>query len=139
MAFDGTNVWVSNYLSNSVMKLSPVGGAVVATYTGVTQPGQMAFDGTSMWIATGATGLKKMSLGGTVSGTPLTTETVQGLVFDGQHIWAGATTTTVYKLLASTTAVIATINLGTGGARGMAFDGVNVWVTLNGQAKVRKI
>ena len=50
IAFDGTNMWVTNESENSVTKISPVGIAVTYTVTGATPRG-IAFDGTNMWTA----------------------------------------------------------------------------------------
>ena len=51
VAFDGTNIWVTNWGSFSVTKLLASTGALQGTYT--TDIGQamgIAFDGTNIWI-----------------------------------------------------------------------------------------
>jgi DNA-binding beta-propeller fold protein YncE len=48
VAFDGTNIWVTNTGSNNVTKLLASTGATVGTYT---NPDAVAFDGTNIWVA----------------------------------------------------------------------------------------
>lgn len=52
MAFDGTNMWVTNFGSNTVTELSPT-GATLRTVTVGSNPDAIAFDGTDMWVADG--------------------------------------------------------------------------------------
>ena len=50
IAFDGTNMWTSNYGDNSVTKVFPNGTMTNYTGTGL-DPYGIAFDGTNMWTA----------------------------------------------------------------------------------------
>lgn len=54
VAFDGTNIWVANDLSNSVTKLLASTGAVVGTYSVGGIPRGVAFDGANIWVANSA-------------------------------------------------------------------------------------
>jgi DNA-binding beta-propeller fold protein YncE len=51
VAFDGSNIWVTNFGSNTVTKLLASGGALVGTYTVGSNPYGVAFDGTNIWVA----------------------------------------------------------------------------------------
>jgi len=51
VAFDGTNIWVTNSGSGSVTKLLASTGAVVGTYSVGSDPDGVAFDGTNIWVA----------------------------------------------------------------------------------------
>jgi len=51
VAFDGINIWVANYNSNNVTKLLASSGAVVSTYTNMSNPYGVAFDGSNTWVA----------------------------------------------------------------------------------------
>jgi DNA-binding beta-propeller fold protein YncE len=53
VAFDGTNIWVTNTLSNTVTKLLASSGAAVGTYSAGYGPYGIAFDGTNIWVARG--------------------------------------------------------------------------------------
>ena len=49
IAFDGTNMWVSNCHDNTVTELSPDGGTL-GTFPVGDCPNEIAFDGTNMWV-----------------------------------------------------------------------------------------
>ena len=49
IAFDGTNMWVTNSNGNSVTELSPC-GETIGTYLTGNSPESIAFDGTNMWV-----------------------------------------------------------------------------------------
>jgi YVTN family beta-propeller protein len=51
VAFDGTNIWVTNRGSSTVTKLLASTGAVVGTYSVGNLPIGIAFDGTNIWVA----------------------------------------------------------------------------------------
>ena len=51
VAFDGTNIWVTNQWGGNVTELVASTGAVVGTYTVGSEPFGIAFDGTNMWVA----------------------------------------------------------------------------------------
>lgn len=50
MCFDGANIWVANYGSNSVTKLEANDGKVLGTFTVGTEPANVAFDGANIWV-----------------------------------------------------------------------------------------
>jgi DNA-binding beta-propeller fold protein YncE len=49
MAFDGTNIWVANYGSNTLTKLQTSDGTVAGTFSVGANP--IAFDGADIWVA----------------------------------------------------------------------------------------
>ena len=51
VAFDGANIWVTNYGSSTVTKLLASTGAIVGTYPVGVYPDSVAFDGTNIWVA----------------------------------------------------------------------------------------
>jgi YVTN family beta-propeller protein len=51
MAFDGTNIWVANYGTNTVSKLKPNDGTVAGTFPVGGNPIGVAFDGANIWVA----------------------------------------------------------------------------------------
>lgn len=89
LAFDGANVWASNWGDNSVSVIRASDGYHVMTPTVGTNPFGMAFDGTYMWIAN--TGDNTVSVVRASDGLYFTTVHVgthpQGVVFDGSSIW----------------------------------------------------
>ena len=51
IAFDGTNMWVTNYGGHSITKLSLAGVNLGTFDAGGTGSVGIAFDGTNMWVA----------------------------------------------------------------------------------------
>jgi len=51
LAFDGANLWVTNFESDNVTKLNAATGALVGTYAVGEFPQGIAFDGTNIWVA----------------------------------------------------------------------------------------
>jgi hypothetical protein len=134
VAFDGTNIWVTNNTSplGTVTKLLASTGAVVGTYSVGPLPTAVAFDGTNIWVANsaGSTVTKLLASTGAAVGTYLVGAQPYGVAFDGTNLWVAIYTNpgTVTKLLASTGAVVGTYSVGRY-PYGVAFDGTNIWVT----------
>jgi YVTN family beta-propeller protein len=51
VAFDGTNIWVTNERSDTVSKIDPSTNLVTATVTVGDGPRGVAFDGNNIWVA----------------------------------------------------------------------------------------
>ncbi len=51
VAFDGSNVWVSNFSSDTVIKLRASDGSLLGTFKTGNGPTAMAFDGENLWVA----------------------------------------------------------------------------------------
>ena len=100
VAFDGTNIWVSNANSNNVMKLSQA-GTVLGTFAVGTSPRGLAFDGVNIWVANAnSQNVTKLRASdgaklGTFSLGPGTAPV--GIAFDGANIWT-ANKGTISKL-----------------------------------------
>src|SRR5258708_14099856 len=91
VCFDGANVWVANYGSNTVTKLRANDGSVLGTYNVGTQPANVAFDGANIWVSNFGSGtVTKLRAG---DGKLLATFTVggqpSGLPFDATNPWGG--------------------------------------------------
>src|SRR6185369_16632086 len=108
VAFDGANIWVTNFDSNNVTKLS-TSGFPLGSYPTGSNPWGVAFDGTNIWVANSGGSVTKLSTSGTVLGT----YSVPGgsiypsynVAFDGTNIWiTNWGNNTVVKL--STTGVL---------------------------------
>jgi YVTN family beta-propeller protein len=89
IAFDGTNVWVTNNGSNTVSKIQPSTMTVLATYSTGSQPYGIVFDGTTMWVSNQGSGtITGIRVADGASMGPLTAGTrPQGMAFDGVNIW----------------------------------------------------
>ena len=56
VAFDGTNIWVTNYFSDNVSKINPTTNTVTATIGVGTNPSGVAYDGTNIWVTNQGSG-----------------------------------------------------------------------------------
>ena len=56
VAFDGANIWVTNYGSGNVTRLRASNGAVLGTFTVGTNPYGVAFDGANIWVTESCSG-----------------------------------------------------------------------------------
>jgi hypothetical protein len=50
VVFDGSNIWVSNFLSDTITELRASDGATLNTFSFSGQPSNGAFDGANVWI-----------------------------------------------------------------------------------------
>jgi uncharacterized protein (TIGR03437 family) len=90
MAFDGTNVWVTNTGSGTVTKLQASTGNVVGTYTAGTDPVGIVFDGTYIWVANylGNNATQLLASSGATMVTYTAGTNPWDLAYDGVSIWA---------------------------------------------------
>jgi YVTN family beta-propeller protein len=141
-AFDGTNIWVSNFAAGTLSKIVVATGAVTTPTTGLSFPGAIAFDGTNLWVTNA--GSNTVSEVRPSDGAIL--HTVSGLsdpvrvAFDGTKVWVtNYTANTVSRINPTgTPAVDATTTVGTN-PYGIAFDGTHLWVANLGSNTVSEI
>jgi YVTN family beta-propeller protein len=91
VCFDGANIWVANYGSNTVTKLQANDGKVLGTFAVGTQPANVAFDGANIWATNYGSGnvTKLRASDGKVLGTFTVGGQPFGLAFDGTNMWVG--------------------------------------------------
>ena len=99
LAFDGTNMWITAFADNAVIKMA-LDGSVLGTYSVGSGPKSLVFDGANMWVAnTGSNTVTKLRAS---DGALLDTFDVDGspscVVFDGINVWVGTSTSTLVKL-----------------------------------------
>ncbi len=136
LAFDGSNMWVTNYFSNKVDKVAYDG--TVTTYTGTGDgPRGIAFDGTNMWTANvSGNNVTKIAPDGSMTNYgPLVSP--MDIAFDGTNMWTANGDASVSKITAL--GVITTYS-GTGtNPSSIAFDGTNMWTASFNDDSVTKI
>ncbi len=135
MAFDGLHLWVTNPTANTVQKLNPRDGTVIATYDVGAGPAGIAYDGASIWVANQAANtVQKLQVSsGRILGTYsyLGINKPTGLAYDGANIWVTNNGhDTVTKLRASDGQVLGQFRTDEG-PMGIAFDGQYIWVANN--------
>jgi DNA-binding beta-propeller fold protein YncE len=130
-AFDGVNVWVTNFSgqgNGTVSKLRGSDGTLLGVYTVGPNPLGVTFDGTYIWVANvgGASITKLQPSEGKVLDTFTVPPEPYSVISDGKHIWVtGALELT--ELQASDGAVVAKYPIEN--TTGIAFDGKNVWIS----------
>jgi DNA-binding beta-propeller fold protein YncE len=150
LAFDGANMWVCDGDHNTVSKLTP-SGQVSGTFPVGNFPKGLAFDGTNLWVSkNGSNTVTKLALDGQTLGTFPVGQQPIGLVFDGAAIWVANSGAGTISKLALDGALLGTFASSTPEAGqqppppqsikpyGLAFDGVNVWVSNSGIGTVAK-
>ena len=144
VAFDGTNIWITNLLSDTVTRINAATGTAVGTPIAVGDgPFGVAFDGTTMWVTNiGSSNVTRINAAtGTVVGTPIAVgSNPVGVAFDGTTIWVtNQGSNNVTRINAATGTVVGTpITVGTL-PRGVAFDGTNIWVANSSSNNVTRI
>lgn len=132
VCFDGANIWVANYGSNTVTKLRTNDGQVLGTYAVGTQPANVAFDGANIWVTNYGSGnvTELRASDGKVLGTFSVGGQPFGLAFDGTNIWVGNAvgSAIVTKVRPSDGKILGTFPVSSVGY-GVAFDGNYVWTT----------
>jgi len=138
LAFDGANIWVTDWVEGSVTKLRAADGVARSIFTAIDFPRAIAFDGANIWVAGAVAGTSIVKLAASTGANLGTFEPGNGiarisaLAFDGANIWVADSSNggVVYKLAASSGATLGTYTVG-GQPSGLAFDGSNIWVTNN--------
>ena len=140
--FDGANLWVTDNIANTLLKLDG-NGAILQTVTVGTQPEYPVFDGSNIWVPNA--NASSVSVVRASSGVVLATLTGNGLAgsplaaaFDGQRVlitnpngnsvslWKAADLTPIGSF-------------GTGASTSpylVCSDGINFWITLSGLAEL---
>ncbi len=129
-AFDGANIWITNYGDNTVTKLRANDGAILGTFGAGTTPFGVAFDGANIWVSneTANAVTKLRASDGFNLGSFSVGKSPEQLAFDGTNIWvANAVDYTATKLRASDGTNQGTFAVGNT-PFGVAFDGANIWV-----------
>ncbi len=142
IAFDGENIWATDFFFSTVVKFRASDGAILGRYPGPYEPLRIASNGTSIWVATELGDLYKMRTNdGVVEQTiDLGSSPLGQVLFDGTNIWVAdwGLSHGLTKIRPSDGAILGTFTVG-GSPFGLAFDGENIWVTNNADDTVSKV
>jgi YVTN family beta-propeller protein len=139
IAFDGTNLWTTNFgPTGSVSIINPQSYSVNTVITGFNAPFGILYDGAHIWVADYNAGkLLKLNPSGNILQSVIVGTAPGYPVFDGTNIWVpniGSNSITVVQ--ASTGDVVATITSDANNQLNVpfaaSFDGERVLVTNNG-------
>ena len=142
IAWDGSNIWVTDFGPDTLMKLDAA-GSVLQTVTVGLNPSYLLFDGTNLWVP-GVAG--KLTVVRASTGAVLATLTGNGLTqssqaaFDGKRVLvtsANGNSLSLWKAADLTPLGSFATGLGTS-PYGVCSDGVNFWVTLAGTGQVAR-
>ena len=139
VAYDGTNIWVTNRNSNNVSKINPMTGTRTDFPTGI-NPESVAYDGTNIWVTNiGSNTVSKIdpSTGATINSFPTGTSP-QGIAFDGTNIWVTNNGSNTVSKIDPSTGTRTDHPVGAS-PWGIAFDGTNIWVANSNSNSVSKI
>ena len=132
IAFDGTDIYVSNYAGNTVSVIDPTTSQVTHTITGFNGPYGIAYDGTDIYVTNANSGTVSVIDPETkaVMGTPIGVGTSPyGIAYDGTNIYVtNNSDDTVSVINPATNTVTDTINVG-GAPAGIAYNGASLYVT----------
>jgi DNA-binding beta-propeller fold protein YncE len=88
MAFDGAHIWVTNRISDNVIKLRASDGANLGTFVGFSSPRGIAFDGANVWVTNvNENNVTKLRVSDGLNLGVFTVTDPFGIAFDGANIW----------------------------------------------------
>ena len=148
LAFDGANIWIANFRSDSVSEFRASDGSLVNSYSGgsynFSQPAGLAFDGSHMWVAnTNNDSVTELNANDgsfvrNLSGGSYRFSRPESIIFAkvGElpgvgHIWVANYGNSSLTELNGSGALIRNLSGGSygfSGPNGLAYDGTDVWV-----------
>jgi Collagen triple helix repeat (20 copies) len=145
IAWDGTQLWVADSNTGTVLTVNPSNGQVtpIGTANPFNVPKCVAFDGASIWVTNSYAGTVT-KFAGTISQTTVEVGGAPfGIACDGSYMWVsntGAVGTARLSKININTNAITTISLPSGiySPGFITFDGASMWVSC-GSGQVLKI
>jgi hypothetical protein len=140
LAYDGTNIWVTNYGSNDITVFKATSGAYVTTYSSQgTGPKGITYDGAYMWVVNSTSNnvAKILDSNGDLAGSFPITSNGWDAAFDGTRVWVtsgGDNAITVFNSNGSVEWPLTDSGCGPGW---LAFDGSHMWVGCYDSKSVR--
>ena len=131
--FDGTDLWVTNLFSSSVMRIRPSDGKLLDTWTGATGAHSIVCAMGRIFV-TGFTNPGSLYIidptqpaGAVTTLTSSLGNSPEGIAFDGSRIWTANFGSVSIVSLNPTS--VTTVTTGFDNLNGMLYDGSNIWVT----------
>jgi parallel beta-helix repeat protein len=130
MAWDGTNLWITDRLTDSVYQVTTTGTVLSSFAAPSSDPKGLTWDGTNLWITDNVTNLiYEITTTGTVLDSfPAVGGEPQGLTWDGVNLWVvQANLDTIYEMTTAG-AVVSSFPLSSNSPEvGHTWDGTNLW------------
>jgi DNA-binding beta-propeller fold protein YncE len=141
IAFDGANIWATDFYLSTVVKVRASDGVVLGRFP-VYEPLRIASNGPDVWVANELGDLYKVrtSDGVVEAIIDLGSSPLGQVLFDGTNIWVagGGINTNLFKIRPSDGAILGQYTVGES-PYGLAFDGQNIWVTNTLDETVSKV
>jgi hypothetical protein len=136
--FDGTDLWVTNFGSSSVMRIRPGDGKVLDTWTGATNAFALVCAMGKVFI-TGTTSPGNLYMidptqpaGAVTTVTNSLGNIPHGVAFDGSRIWTANINIGIggsVSIVSLNPTTVTTVTTGFDFPNGILYDGANIWVT----------
>jgi hypothetical protein len=141
--FDGTDLWVTNYLSHSVMRIRPSDGKVLDTWTGANGAGGIVCAMGRIFVTGFTPGTLYMIDPTQPAGAVTTLTTSLGnfareITFDGSRIWTANDSGSV-SIVSLNPTTVTTVSTGFLEPFGILYDGSHTWVTDNNAHTLLKL
>src|ERR1039458_5682404 len=140
MAFDGSDIWVTNLQANTVTKLRVSDGTNLGSFAVGSVPVGVAFDGSNIWVANEGDGTVtklRASDGANLGSFRVGLDPI-GVAFDGASVWVANEGSNTITKLDNNGNPLLIVAVGTGPIE-LAFDGTNMWVSNFGSNSVTKV
>ncbi|MCF7805838.1 MAG: M6 family metalloprotease domain-containing protein [Candidatus Marinimicrobia bacterium] len=136
LAWDGSNVWITDFNNDQIHKLDPDNGTILQSFgvPGAGSPSELAWDGQYLWHADfGTEEIYRIdpSTGSVVSQFSMPA-VAEGLTWDGSHLWF-VDSGDFYKM-DTTGMTVQQFGNNTGYEDGLAWINGSLWVATNGAA-----
>ena len=141
VAFDGTNIWLSDQNGNTIYELDNTGG-IVSSFAGPgTDPAGLTFDGTNLWLVDRATDMiYELDTAGNVQSSFATPgNDPRGLTWDGTNLWLVEGQNTEIYELTTAGAVVSNFNWPSGQLRDITWGGTSLWLVDRDDQVVREL
>jgi len=131
--FDGTDLWVANRTSATVMRINPSDGRLLGTWAGASFAKSIVCALGKIFIAGDATPGRLHMIDSSLPAGNVTTLSSDlgnapiGIAFDGERIWT--TNEDSVSIISLNPTSVTTISTGFGRLLGILYDGANIWVT----------
>ncbi|HDO27434.1 MAG TPA: T9SS type A sorting domain-containing protein [Bacteroidetes bacterium] len=132
LTWDGSNLWCSDIIFDTIYKLDPDDGAVIHSFA---SPGDMieglTWDGSNLWCSDNTSDIVyKLDAdnGSVISSLQFYDVWIHGIAWDGQNLWINDfQNKVILKINPETGGTLLSINApGTGGI-GLTWDGYHIW------------
>jgi DNA-binding beta-propeller fold protein YncE len=132
MAYDGQNVWVTNYTSSTVSVVDQRGVLLKTISLPAAMPEGIMFDGKYIWTANNGPGANSVTKIDAVAKTIVGTYSVglspDGVAFDGSHVWVtNSQNNNVWKIDRNSGTFVDGYQTGLF-PLSIIFDGTNMWI-----------